>query len=304
MTLTDSMTPTAICNQALDVASVDFTLGDIQEGTKEARVCLRHYTECLRQLLRGCQWDFARKQAPLLLLADATGQTADVGTVVPGSQFVYEYAWPADCAKVRYIPWNPFLNVGTPTGNITPVDPSAPTVTGLGQQPGMGQRVVPAPYLVTSDINYMPAAVATNPTAYPGKGPTGQNVILCNVQNAQIVYTYDALYPSQWDHQFRAALVIYLASWVALPLAKDKTFGISMQDRIIARTKELVAAARVSNGNEGWYSSDIRVDWMSARITGGSTSWGNAWPGCGAPGFSPLGWGGYDAISFANGSAF
>lgn len=303
MTLNDSMTPTAICNQALDVAAVDFTLGDIQEGTREARVCLRHYTECLRQLLRGVQWDFARKQAPMTLLADATGQTPLVGTLVPGSQFVYEYAWPADCAKIRYIPWNPFLNPGAVVGNLSPSNSTAPVVTGLGQQPGMGQRVVPAPYLVTSDINYLPAGVGTNPTSYPGVSPIGQNVILCNVQNAHVVYTFDAVYPSQWDHQFRAALVIYLASWVALPLAKDKGFGISMQDRIIARTKEIIMAARVSNGNEGWYSSDIRTDWMNARVTGGNGMWGNAWPGAGGPG-SGAGFGGYDSLAFANGSAY
>lgn len=304
MTITDNQTPTALANQALDAAAIDFTLGDIEEGTREAQVCLRAYTECLRQLLRGAPWDFARKEATLFLLADATGQTPNVGTVVPSAQFIYEYAYPADCARIRYIPASPFLNPGTPAGNIVPSNSSAPITSASGQPPYVGQRVVPARYMLTSDQNYLPPAVGQNPNAYPGVSPIGRTVILCNVQNAKAVYTYDAVYPSVWDHQFRAALVAYVASEIALPLAKDKAFGLTLRDRNIEIVKQKLMQARISDGNEMWASSDIRVDWMAARNVGGSGAWNQGWGNYGAgPGGGP-GCGAYDAVGFAGGSAF
>lgn len=294
--MSDQNSPTAICNQALDAAGIDFTLGDLEEGTRPAQVCLRAYSECLRQLLRAANWDFARREAPLLLLADASGQTPDVGSVVPGGQFCYEYAYPTNCARVRYIPWNPFLNPGTPSGNITPPDPSAPVMTGLGQQPGMGQRVTPARFLITNDFNYVPADVGIE---QPGMSPTGRVVILTNVQQAYCVYTYEALYPSVWDHQFRAAMVAYLASEIAMPLARDKKFGLQMRDRNIGIAVAKIQSARATDGNETWSSSDIAVDWMRIRYSGGSYGpWGGTGEG---PGYC---FGGLDQVGLSNGSAY
>ena len=92
------MSPTAIANQSLDAAGITFTLGDIEEGTRSAQVCLRAYRHCLQQLLRAAHWNFARKQAQMELLADASGQTPNVGTIVP-APWTYEYAYPPDCMK-------------------------------------------------------------------------------------------------------------------------------------------------------------------------------------------------------------
>lgn len=294
--------PVDIANQALDAAGIDFTLGDLEEGTRPAQVCLRAYGECLRQLLRGAPWDFARRESPLVLLADATGQTPDVGTVVPGSQFIYEYAYPIDCARIRYIPWCPFLNPGAPSDNIQPVNSSAPLMTGLGQPPYVGQRAMPARYLVTNDPNYPPAQGQIF-WEVQGTSPQGRVVILTNVQNARCVYTYTALYPSVWDHLFRSALVAYLASEIALPLSKDKKFGRQIRDDNIKIAMKKIEQARIADGNEMWASSDIAVDWMQARnvgIAGGcNNGYGNL---AGDMGCWGLGWGG--TMSFANGSAF
>lgn len=294
--MSDFATPTAVANQAMDAAGLDFTLGDIEEGTRPAQVALRAYSECLRQLLRAANWDFARREAPLTLLADGSGQTPDVGTIVTGSQFQYEYAYPTDCARVRYIPWNPFLSPGTPSGNIVPPDPSAPVMTGLGQQPGVGQRIRPARFLISNDTNYIPPGVGVD---QQGMSPSGRVVILTNVANAYAVYTYEALYPSVWDHQFRAAMVAYLASEIAMPLARDKKFGLQMRDRNIGIAMAKITSARATDGNETWSSSDIAVDWMRARYTGGSYGpWGGYGDG---PGYC---FGGLDQVGFANGSAY
>jgi hypothetical protein len=88
-------TPASIANQALDAIGRggDIVIGDLTEGTREAKVILRAYSQCLRQLLRSANWDFARKQAPLVLLADQTGQTPNVGTIVSATNWLYEYAY-------------------------------------------------------------------------------------------------------------------------------------------------------------------------------------------------------------------
>lgn len=296
--MADYATPTAIANQAMDAAGLDFTLGDIQEGTRPAQVALRAYGECLRQLLRSANWNFARREAPLLLLADATGQTAGVGTIVPGGQFAYEYAMPTDAAKIRYVPRNPFLNPGTPPGNITPSDGSAPVMTGIGTNPGIGQRVIPARFMVTNDVNYIPPAAGVSTQ---GISPSGRVVILTNVQFAHCVYTYEALYPSVWDHQFRAAMVAYLASEIALPLARDKKFGLGMRDRNIQIAQLKIQEARATDGNEMWASSDISVDWMRVRQVGGG-SYG-PWGGYGVGGAGQC-FGGWDSVGFSNGTAY
>lgn len=288
--------PTTVAQQSLDAAGVDYTLGDLEDGTKPAQVTLRAYERCLRQLLRSAHWDMARKTAPLVLLADATSQTPNVGTLVP-VPWIYEYGYPIDCVKARYIPWNRTAQPAAPPGNIVPVDPTAPLMTGLSQPPLTGQRIVPARFVIATDANNLPP----NPGYQtPGMSPAGQTVVLTNVQSAQMVYTCMQVYPSMWDELFRGAFVAYLASEIALPLSKDKKLGMALRDSQIRITKDKLMAARISDGNEGWFSSDIRVDWMQARAAGN----GNYWNGLGnnlGPGV--LGYG-YDSCSFGDGSAF
>ena len=295
-------TPTDIARQAIDAIAIDYELGDIEQGGRVANVVLRAYSECRSQLLRGAPWDFARKQAPLTLLADGTGGTPNVGSVVPGNQFVYEYSYPFDCARIRYIPWYPFLNPGVPSNNIAPPNPSSPIVTGLGSPPYLGQRIRPSRYLVTSDPNYSATPGSSAPLVQ-GQSPQGNTVILTNVQNATCVYTYDAIYPSVWDHLFRAAMVSYLAQEIALPLwvDKDKNFGMKVQQIQIAKTKKAIMEARIADGNEMYASSDIPVDWMRARNVGAG---GGAWQGASGGDYGCWGgsWGG--SVAFGDGSAF
>src|SRR5271156_4698178 len=97
--------PSDIANRSLDAIAAGFSLGDIEDGTEVAQVALRHYAECRMQLLATAHWQMARRQLPMALLADATGNTPNVGTRVADPQFIYEYAWPIDCVKIIYIPW-------------------------------------------------------------------------------------------------------------------------------------------------------------------------------------------------------
>ena len=292
--------PADVANQALDAIGYDKAIGDLQEGTRPAQVLLRAYGQCLRQLLRGAHWDFARKQAPLTLLADATGQTANVGTLVPVPWY-YSYAYPPDCAKARFIPWNQAAqNPGVPVGNIQ--IPSTPLVTGLAQPPLTGQRLQAARFTVATDPNFAPAPGQIS-WEVQGLSPQGQTVILTNVQNAQIVYTAIMLYPSNWDPLFRAAMVAYLASEIALPLnTKDRKFGLQLRREQIEVAKAKIQQARITDGNEGWFSSDISVDWMQFRSAGGGFgTWGAGDSRNSGPGVNGYGW---DSVGFSDGSAY
>lgn len=302
--------PADVANQSLDAAGVDFTIGDMEEGTKPAQVLLRAYGQNLRQLLRAANWNWARKQAPLVLLADATGQTANVGAIVPHGEFIYEYAYPIDAAKIRFIPWQPFENPGVLPGNIGQLQGgfnsiglaagSIPQTTATPLR--VGHRLIPAKFVISNDPNY-PSAPGQIFWETQGTSPTGSTVILCNVKNAQCVYTTIVFYPSMWDSLFREALVALLAANIAVPLSKDKKFGLQMRKENIEIAKAKIKEARVVDGNESVASSDISVDWMRTRRTGG---WGSGRGGFGGGGDwgGGFGYGTFDAMQLPDGSVF
>lgn len=298
-------TPTQIANLVLDQVGINFQLGDIAQGGREANVLLRSYGECVRQLLRACPWAFARKHTSLQLLADASGATPNVSAVLPGgyaSSFCYSYARPIDCARVRYIPANQLSNPGTPFGNITPPNPTLPLLPSVGNIP-YGQRIVPTRFLETNDPNFT-AAPGSNGQFLEGQSPIGSTVLLSNVQNATCVYTFDCLYPSLWDHLFRGALVAFIAQDVAPALwaSRDPKMGLQVRAQQIAITKLKVSEARVADGNEGTFNVDHIPDWLRFRNTGGGAYGYNLAGGAGNFGCWGGAWGG--ALGLADGSAY
>lgn len=282
-----------VANQALMAAGVDESIADIEEGTKPAQALLRVYSQSLRQMLRAANWSFARKTSDLVLLADASGQNPLVGSLVP-TPFRFEYSYPIDCMKVRFIPWNYGQNPAVPTGNIA-IPQNVPLTTGQGSPQYSGQRIRPARFVVATDPNYPPPPGQLT-WEVQGESPQGRTVILTNVQNAKVIYTALMIYPSVWDSLFREAMVAYLASQIALPLAKDKKLGMALRKENIELAKMKIKEARVVDGNEGFYSSDIKVDWMQTRRSGG---WGTDQNFRGGE----YG-GGWDMCSFADGTAY
>jgi hypothetical protein len=290
MAHSDQYTPTSICNQALQAAGLRIVLGDIEEGTEAAAVCLRNYSECVRQMLRGAHWDWARRQTALTLVGDASGQTVGVSATVPGG-FQYSYAYPADCAKLRFIPAN-YTNVisPAPSGNITPAEGSSPISTAT--VPVVTGRLEPSRFLIANDPN-----LPGDGNAIPGSSPIGSTIICSNMQNAIGVYTLQAMWPNLWDSLFRSAVVDYIASEIAFVLHTDKKLGLAVQDRLAGRAQAKLSEARRTNGNESWASSDLAVDWMRFRMSGGYGYWGNNW-GVG-PGVL---FGGWESVGFSGGN--
>ena len=224
---------------------------------------LRAYGQCLRQLLRAAHWNFSRMQRPLTLLSDASGNTPGVGAIVPYG-WLYEYEFPIDCMKARFIPHNPMgITTGIPPGNLVAPGVGLPFLGGPLASPLGGMRNHPARFLVATDYNYAPPPGEIT-WEVQGVSPNGRTVILTNVQNAILIYTALILYPSLWDANFRAAMVAYLASETALAVwsKKDRKFGLTVRAQQIAIAKEKIAAARVTDGNESFSSVTLRTDWI------------------------------------------
>ncbi len=265
--------PQDVANEALVACGFNFVIGNLQEGTRPAQILLQKYGQCLRQLLRSAHWNFARLQTPMTLLADATGQTPNVptNTIAP---WVYEYAIPIDCMKARFVPWGPQgLTAPIPSGNYVPPNSSSPVVGGLGV-PVAGAHLRPARFLEANDPNFAPQSGQLF-WETQGSSPQGQTVILTNVQNATLVYTALMNYPSNWDSQFRAAIVAFLASEVAFALwaSKGEKFaplGMKIREDQMKIAAAKIMAARLTDGNEGWHNSDFVPDWMRFRNSGSS----------------------------------
>jgi hypothetical protein len=122
-------------------------------------------------------------------------------------------------------------------------------------------------------------------------------VVVCsNINQATLVYTGFMPYPNMWDSQFRGALVSFLASRLAMPLAKDKKFGLEMEVKRFQFAKDAVRQARITNGNESSWpqSTDRYADWSQARWAGGggygwSAPWNAGWGTWGMGGLGPSG---------------
>lgn len=294
--------PEDVANLALDACGINMELGKLPQGGREANLLLRAYAKCRQDLLRGAPWAFARKQVPLSLLADSSGTTPNVGTQVVGTNFQYEYQYPNDCQRIRYIPWQPYQNPGAPQGNIVPPNSSSPPTTG-GNPAILWQPIRPSQFLVTHDPNFSQQTTVPYSPVH-GSSPTGSTVILSNVQNASCVYTFDATYPALWDQLFVSAMIGYLASEVAWPLwsTKNAKIGLEIRKEQMAIAKGKILEARIADGNEMTVSSDIAVDWMRTRNTGGNGISGNYAVGGGDWGCWGGGWGG--SVGFADGSSY
>lgn len=281
-------TPADISNQALDMlGEPGKIIGDITDGTIVAETARRNYGRLLRQLLRTAHWSFARKQAVLTLLGDATGQSSLPVITAVESPWTYAYGWPIDGVQGRWMPYQ----------NIAPTDP--PLTTGIGLLPQYA--MIPARFLVSSSDRY-PIEIGVQPwTNQPdlqrteGLGPINRKVILSDVANASFVYTRLVTVIEEWDDLFRQAMVTLMALSLAPVVIDDPKERLAQRNMLIPIAKNIIADARVANGNEAGMpqSTDSTPDWIRARggyglSGGGLGGWGG---GIFSP-WSPLSWSG------------
>ena len=254
--------PVDICNQALGEIGARANVSAFTDPTPAAQACQLYYDAMRKMLIRTAPWNFSRKQDNLSLLNQAS--------VSPGVPFswMYEYLYPSDCLKFRYMlqqpdGW-PFTSgsISPPLTGDTPLFPYYAT----------SRR---AKFLVSTDVD-------TNNIR--------RKVLLTNLPTPIGVYSYDCQDVDLFDASFTEALVAVLAEKFVMPL----TGNVGMKGTFIQIAKERVTEARAADGNEDLPTTDITADWVVARgIPNAYGYWGQTGfgPGVTSEAWDNLSWG-------------
>lgn len=208
-------------------------------------------------LLRAAHWNFTRRQVALTQLKAAVINGV-LSTNPPPQPFAYEYAYPEDCLKARFI-LPVFAGPNTNIPFTTAPNISVPTA---------GPNIA-IPFVVASDTD---------------SGGNDISVILTNMPQAQLIYTRRIENVDLWDPQFQQAMVATLAAAMVNPLNRNAKLFADQAGVAIS----IVGQARVSDGNEGPQSWDHMPDWIQARAAG------HSWRNWGGSGYF---WQGWDSFS-------
>lgn len=95
-----------LVNQAFDRIGYPEYIGNIYEGTKQSRIALNVYAETRDKLLRNGDWGFSERTVALTLLKQAPPAYIPPmawSTAYPPLPWMFEYAYPTDCLKVRAV---------------------------------------------------------------------------------------------------------------------------------------------------------------------------------------------------------
>lgn len=220
-----------LCNLALSEMGARASIVDLNENSKEAKACKLHYDQVRNELLRAAHWGFARSQKALTQLGTASEETSQ-------HPWLYMYAYPADCIKMRYL-------MQTPTVNTAGAE-----VVLVGDQFNGG--VIPGPSRANRFL------IGNNGT---------QRVVLTNVQAAIGVYTGDITNPALFDEGFAQAVVASLAAKLCIPISGNAGIKAQFEQLAFRRVQE----ARAADGNEALASTDHVPDWIRGR-TGSLTA--------------------------------
>ena len=258
------MTPVDVANLALDGIGARFSIVSLTPPMPppNAVAVARQYDLTFQGVARAAHWNCLRYQVKLTLLKAAKGTPENPdGTTLPTppTPYQYEYAYPPDCLKARYI---------LPQ---RPDDAASPT-------PVFGGGLLATPSWNVAQAGF-PFAVAVDTDSDGNQ----IRVILTDLEYAQLVYTARVDNPDLWDPHFQRAVVASLGAWLVNPLARNAQV---LQEQInIAST--VIQQARISDGNEGTTSVDHTPDFLAVR---GTTV--NGYP------FGPFVFAPWDAMAF------
>lgn len=259
------MTPTDVCNIALAEIGQRVQIASFNDGTPAANVARLFYTPKLQMLARSAPWDSFRGQIALTLIKAAV-INGTLSADPPPSPFAFQYQYPDDCLKARFL---------------------IPTLT---SQPGTAVPLTTAPNLQIRSANLPTAIPFVVATVKDDRG-NDNKVILTNLGLAQLIYTRDVTQnPDEWDSLFLAAATALLGSYFINALARNQAQFNSQ----VAVAKNIIDQARVASANESISTSDHIPDWLQVRGRQ-AVPWGLG-GGWGA--------GGFDACTFADGLSY
>ena len=128
------MDAVSLCNAALNQCAARTQITGLSPPSPPnnlaAQVASQNYQSQVDAVFRAANWNSARRQIPLTLLKARQGTPENPNGTLPQPPFpwLYEYAWPNDCLKVRFV---------IPTPNL-PTSTTAPLTTNSGA--GYGPR--------------------------------------------------------------------------------------------------------------------------------------------------------------------
>lgn len=117
-------TPADVANNSLTRLGYKLRVGSLLDGSNQSQVILQVYGQTRDELLRNFDYDFAKRTIALSLLKSAPPggyfppNTWDP-TSMPPVGFLFEYAYPSDCVKIRNLVPQPSFVVNM---NPQPID--------------------------------------------------------------------------------------------------------------------------------------------------------------------------------------
>lgn len=254
-----------IANRALSAIAARAQIVNFSERSEEAAQCRLLYEPTRDALLRSAHWNFARATAYLTLIKSAPGTLENPNAsglvwtpAYPAPPWLYEYAYPSDCLKVRFI--LPQYQRGSESG--------VPFFSANVSVRNWSYGGEPQKFQVATDRD---------------NNGNQANVILSNQNMAICVFTQRITRPDLWDNLFQEAMVDALGSRLTLALSGDKAMAKMQAQRAMAS----IVQARSTDGNEGITTEDHTPDWI--RVRGRGAGWdyagGGLFGGWDTPGF-------------------
>lgn len=220
-----------ICNLALGHLGDNATVASIDppEGSAQAQHCARFYPIARDTLLEMVYWNFSMTRAPL----------AQVVNIWP--EWKYAYALPSDCLNaISILPDDAnddyssrFYPTDTPywAHNYSPVVAAG--------------RYVPQPFSIEVDA-------------------TGNQILLCNMENAVLRFTRYVTDTTQFSPLFVMTLSWHLASMLAGPVIKGDV-GAAEAKRCAQMMAGYLSQAETSDANQRSIKPEHIVSWVSGR---------------------------------------
>lgn len=220
-----------ICNLALAYLGDTATVASLNppDGSAQAQHCARFYPIARTSALEMAAWDFATKRASL----------AQVDNSWPMWQFAY--AMPSDAMSVLAIL------------HSNAIDDYSARLGAPDSRPWQ-EGYAPAPV----DTIYTPQAYSIEMTA------AGQQIILTNVCDAVVRYTFDMQDTTKFSGLFIQALAWLLASMLAGPLLKGDA-GAAESKRCLQAFQVIESQAEVSDANQRQIRPQVATPWIVGR---------------------------------------
>lgn len=120
--------PADMINLALGRIGFADSIGSLYEGSKAAKQALRLYGETRDEMLRAVDYGFAERNVAMVLLKQAPpgGYFPPIAwnpSTNPALPWVFEYAYPTDCLKVRSVKPTPlFVQNFDPQPNVFAIE--------------------------------------------------------------------------------------------------------------------------------------------------------------------------------------